>query len=117
MAGASSVHQDILRKHPEADLAVYAVWERSLPTDRRSEWPSEVLDDDRVVQFWDEQQATSRSLPPFADMKSLYHADAYALFGPDSRWDDGQDPTGLISAAPNILGRSGELRADLEPLL
>jgi len=97
-------------------VAVYAIWERSLPTDRRSEWPSEALDDPRVIQFWDEEQTTSRTVPPFADMKSLYHADAYALFGPDGRWQEGQDPTGLVSAAPNILGRSGTFRAELERL-
>ena len=110
------VHQEILRTNPSADLAVYAVWEPSLPTDARSEWPSDVLDDPRVLQFWDDARSTSQSLAAFSEIENLLHADAYALFGPEATWRNAQ-PTGLVAAAPNILGRSDALRGQLGRIL
>ena len=54
MNGARWVQEDILTKHKDADLKVYAIWFSMYPTDRREAWPADILTDPRVVNIWDE---------------------------------------------------------------
>ena len=116
LAGASWLHQEILKKNPEAPLRVYAVWEKALPTDSRSEWDSTVLSDPRVVHFWDAERLVSQTIASEGNSAQVAgHLDEYFVFGPEGRWDD--TPAGLRDAGRNILGRSSQLREALVPLL
>ena len=54
------MQEEILDKHPDADLKVYAVWFSMYPTDERDNWPSDILTDDRVVHYWDETRSVGR---------------------------------------------------------
>jgi hypothetical protein len=54
------VRSEILEKHPDANMKVYAVWFRNLWTDARFMWRSSVLDDPRVVNFWDSGKAAGK---------------------------------------------------------
>ncbi|MEO7836602.1 MAG: hypothetical protein ABIS21_03040 [Acidimicrobiales bacterium] len=116
LTGASWFHQEILNKNPDTKLKVYAVWEQALPTDTRSAWDDTVLDDPRVVHYWDAERLVSRALAQ-AEMSSQggAHLDAYFVFGPDARWDG--SPSGLLGAGRGILGRSGELKDALATVL
>lgn len=116
ITGASSVQQDILEANPTAGLRVYAVWERALATDSRSEWDGSVLADQRVTHFWDEAREVKRALAPLAERRSeAGHPDEYFLFGPEATWDEA--PSGLRDSGQNILGRSGELRSAVDELV
>lgn len=60
VAGARWVRSEILEKHPEAKIEVYAVWFRNVPADTRFLWPSGALDDPRVVNLWDDEKTAGR---------------------------------------------------------
>lgn len=110
------VQQEILEQNPAASIRVYAVWERALATDGRSEWDGSVLADPRASHFWDESRAINSALAPLAENRSRGgHPDEYFLFGPESTWD--VTPSGLRDTGQNILGRSGELKAAVAELL
>lgn len=90
-----------------------------LPTDSRSEWDPNVLDDGRVLSLWDEgrlvgtwlagqSRVAIESLGPFV-------WDAFLLFGPDARW--GSAPTGLIATGVPVIGESGKLTSAVRSLL
>ena len=50
------MRSDILEKHRDAKIQIYAIWFRNLPMDFRFTWPSTALDDPRVANFWDAQK-------------------------------------------------------------
>ena len=54
------MQKKILEKNPKLDVAVYAVWFNMIPTDARSEWPTDRLADSRVTHFWDAQKVAGR---------------------------------------------------------
>ena len=49
-----------MKKHPELDVEVYAVWFSMVATDERERWLPELLDDPRVRHFWDEEKVAGR---------------------------------------------------------
>ena len=90
-----------------------------LPTDSRSQWDDELLDDPRVTHLWDEAGTAGRW---FADPDNLglrYPGpvvwDAFLLFDRQARWD--RTPSNLASSGWTVIGRTDELKAALEPLL
>lgn len=97
-------------------MRVYAVWERALPTDSRAEWDDTVLDDPRVVHYWDPERLVSAALVTREDaQQSGAHLDQFFVFGPEASWDAA--PTGLRDTGRNILGRSDQMQDALAPLL
>jgi hypothetical protein len=91
------------------------VWELALPGDSRRAWDGRVLDDPRVIQFWDEDRLTAQSLAGFLDQSSAAHPDAYFLFAREAQWKD--SPSGLVDFGQNVIGRSDELKRALAPLI
>ncbi len=86
------MQNEILEKHKSPDLVVYAVWFGMIPGDQRAAWPDALLDDPRVVEFWDEDRVLGRWLAAqssFQD-KGLVGGgvmwDTFLLFGRESRW-------------------------------
>ena len=47
-------------KYPDADIQVYAVWFDVLTGDDRSQWKSNLLNDPRVTEYWDDAQSVGR---------------------------------------------------------
>lgn len=113
LTGASWVQQNILEKHPEADLRVHVVWFNMLPGDSRDGWDADVLADPRVTHHWDEGRVVGRALVDPLDYDGGPIVwDAYAVYGPDAEWDD--EPAG---AGWTVIGRTDQLQRDLEPYL
>jgi hypothetical protein len=119
VTGASWVRQSILARHASADLEVYAVWMPMLPTDSRSEWDASVLADPRVSEFWDEDLTLGSWLADSDHLDLGFGGpvvwDAYLLFGPEARWEE--RPTHLVGFGSPVIGRTSELRREVEPLL
>jgi hypothetical protein len=111
--GARWVQEDVLTKHEDADLEVYAIWFSMYPTDRRELWPADILTDSRVVHYWDDRkQVGTWYAERFNEMKSTVEPtstdlggpilwDAYLVYGPESRWNDA--PSGLRRWGRTIL--------------
>ena len=114
------MQEEILDKHPDADLKVYAVWFSMYPTDERDNWPSDILTDDRVVHYWDETRSVGRwymerigeidsmRAPQTSGLAGNILWDADLVYGPESRWD--QAPTGLRRWGRTILRTQDGLR-------
>lgn len=112
------MQQNILEKHPAADLRVYAVWLPMLATDARSEWDPSLLDDPRVQHFWDERRVAGEWLADPDHIDLDYPGpivwDAYLLFRPGARWQD--SPTELASAGWTLIGTADKLGRDFAAL-
>jgi hypothetical protein len=107
-------------------LRVYAVWFNMYPGDARAKWPSTLLTDARVVQYWDEPRALGTlylsHLPAMIDRSAdgtLTPAadamwDAFYLYGRDERWDEAV-PTPVVWGYP-IMPTRDSLAHALEAL-
>ena len=116
LTGASWLQQEVLSRNPDSKLAVYAVWEKGLPTDSRAEWDGSVLADRRVDHFWDPDRVVREALAAQGDaQESRAHLDQFFVFGPEANWAG--SPSGLLETGRSILGRSDEVRKALTPLL
>jgi hypothetical protein len=116
--GASWVRTHILDAHPYAKLTVYAIWLPMLAGDSRGDWDAHVLDDRRVVSFWDGSRLAGHW---FAD-----HSigglggpggvvwDAYLAFGKGSRW--ASKPGGVLASGSDIIDHTNGLDENFIPL-
>jgi hypothetical protein len=98
------VQKEILDANPGANVRVYAVWFNMLPRDSRSGFPSDLLTDHRVTQFWDEHHLVGTAFAPLADWHKGVLWDAYFLYPRAARWE-----SGAASAPPKVQSEaSGE---------
>jgi hypothetical protein len=116
LAGASSVRSDILAKHPDAPLIVYAIWTDKLFRDSRSQWDAGGLTDHRVVHFWDGRDISGSWFVHHLPGYQGNDWDAYALFGPDATWTDSTLPAVVVSGS-NIIDRFDALRVAVSRVL
>ncbi len=118
MAGASWVQQHILEANPALDLQVYAIWVPILPTDKRSRWDDDLLNDPRVTHLWDQGSAVGGWFADPATLGLRYPGlvmyDAFLLFGREARWDD--VPSNLLASGWTVIGTTDELEAALNAL-
>lgn len=90
-----------------------------IPTDARSRWgwTAGVLEDSRVLHFWDEKKKVGRYFagkdPDTDDPDVVW--DAYYLYGPDAEWTTKPEP--LISDGATVRNEADELKSRLMPLL
>jgi hypothetical protein len=63
LEGASAV-EDVLKRHPDSQIVVFAVWEPMLSTDwsKPGTGPLKRLSDNRVQQFWDADHTVAAAL-------------------------------------------------------
>jgi hypothetical protein len=125
--GARWVQEDILTKHKDADLEVYAIWFSMYPTDLRERWPAEILTDPRVVHYWDDaknvgkwygdrfREMESSVAPNSSGLGAPVLWDAYLVYGPEARWDEA--PTGLRRWGRTILRTQDALRQSVDDVL
>jgi hypothetical protein len=116
LLGASWARQHILEAHPDAKVTVYAIWMPMLSGDSRSEWDSNVLNDQRVVSLWDGKRLAGTW---FADRQIAglggrgYPVwDAYFAFGKSDR--SLEKP---LAAGSDIIDNTRGLEQRFVPLL
>jgi hypothetical protein len=114
------VQEELLDKHPDANVRVYAIWFSMFGTETRDDWPADVLTDSRVTHWWDEGKTVGRwYMPRIEEMRETMSPqsagfagnvlwDAYLVYGPDARWDAA--PTGLRRWGRTILKTQDGLR-------
>ncbi len=110
------MQDEILEPHPEADIAVYAVWFNMLFTDQRSRWDEDLLSDDRAIHFWDEPKEVGswyarQGAYPFGTVAW----DIYFLYGREAVWTESPEP--LVSSGFPVIGQSAALMEALQPYL
>jgi len=117
--GASWVRTHILNAHPHAKLTVLAVWLPMLPGDSRSAWDSNVLDDPRVISFWDGNRIAGKW---FADRSTGGLRgpggivwDAYFAFPKRARWQT--EPQHVLASGSDIIDHTDGLQQLFIPLL
>jgi hypothetical protein len=106
------VQNEILSKHPAADLDVYVVWFNMFPGDARWRWDGDGMTDPRVVHYWDEQKSVGTWFSANLTERGSPTWDFYALYPPDAR-----DLATPSSMGGTIIGRRAELQSALGPLL
>ena len=100
----------MLAKQPSAKLKVYAVWFNMMTSDQRSQWPSKLLTDSRVVHFWDDKKLLGNWYSMFKEFsKASGDAvwDAFFVYDSKSQWTD--QPSGLIGWGSTIIGNKNRL--------
>ena len=115
-AGAREVLTEILQENPSEPVAVFAVWFAVLGPDSASQVDTSLLDDPRVIHYWDSGGDVSAFLTRHADQLDLPEDglfwDAYLLFGPDSRWE--AVPTRLVGWGAPVVNTMEELTTRLD---
>jgi hypothetical protein len=112
------VWAEILDKHRSANLRVYVIWFSMIPTDARSRWrlTGHVIDDARVVHFWDEQRVVGRW---FAEQARWDEGDVmwdvFFLYGPEAEW--GERPSEPLAHGGTIENAAAELVRQVDTLL
>ena len=107
------MRSEILEKHPDAKIEVYAVWFRNLWTDARFLWPSSALDDPRVGNFWDAQKAAGRWYAANLTRRGVtIEWDAWAFYAPGKTFSD---PS--VDWGRTIVETRERLAADVEILM
>ncbi len=86
-----------------------------LPTDSRSRWDDHILNDPRVLHFWDEQRVSGRVFAEYGMAQGPIAWDVYLLFPPQGRWHE-RPPEPIGSGAP-VIGVTDQLDAELAPFL
>jgi hypothetical protein len=121
------VQENILTKHKDTDLAVYAIWFNMYPSDMRERWPADMLTDSRVVHYWDEpknvgrwygerlREMESTVAPNSVENEGPVLWDVYLVYGPEARWDAA--PTGLRRWGRTILKTQEGLHQTVADLL
>jgi len=90
-----------------------------LAGDSRGAWDPHVLDDPRVVSFWDRSRLAGKW---FADHSTGGLGspgdvvwDAYLAFGKGSRWQ--REPSGLVASGSDIIDNTSGLEQHFIPVL
>lgn len=100
-------------------MTVFAIWLPMLAGDSRSAWDSNVLDDRRVIEFWDGDRIAGKW---FADKQlgglggpGSIVWDAYYAFPSTSTWTS--EPSGTLAAGSDIIDNVSGLEHNFVPLL
>ena len=104
---------------------MFVVWFRMYPGDAESRWPREILNDDRVIQMWDEPKAAGRwFMTHLSDLKPSRGGDgqfpqqvdalwdSYLLFDRSATWTD--TPNGLLSWGFTVMRTKAQLAKDFD---
>ena len=106
------MQNELLVKHPSANVRVYAVWEPVLPGDSANGWDPKVLNDPRVTNYWDPHLLLSRWLGEHVTHSGAIVWDHYFLYGPNASWTDAPGP--LVGDGGDVIHVTGQLRAQFD---
>ena len=119
------IEQEILAKHPDGDVQMYAIWTAALPDDDVSELDASLFSDSRVSQFWDVTGEVGKWFPqrewgPVQKVAGPVAFDVFFLFGPDASWGDFPGPLASFGGGgttmSTIMRARGDLNRDLSRL-
>ena len=82
---------NVMKKYPEADFQVYAVWFNMLSSDRKDRVKLSLIPDNRVKHYWDEDKQLGKWISKnLGDCKHLgaIDWDSYYLFDENATWGD-----------------------------
>ena len=113
------MQSDILEASQSPNLRVYVVWFSMIPTDARSRWnwTGGVLDDPRVLHYWDEQKKVGRFYAG-KDSESVDPDvvwDTFYLYGSDAKWTE--TPDHELATGMSVRSKFDTLKNTLSPLL
>ncbi len=95
---------------------MYAIWEPTLHTDRRSKWDDHLLNDPRVTHPWGEDKVSGAFFGAEYEHRSTWiQWDAYYLFDRGVRWSQASDK--LLGSGRTVIARSNDLEREISPLL
>jgi len=107
------VRSEVLEKHPDSKIQVYAIWFRNLWTDARFFWLSSALDDPRAINFWDPEKTAGKWYAANVTRRgAVIEWDAWILYEPGKGFSD--PPLGW---GRTIIDTRKALRADVDNLL
>ncbi len=89
--GARWVQENMLEAHAEEKFRMIVIWEPMLPSDGSSRMKPSMLDDERLVQYWDQERVTGKWYTANAkDCPNLGAVawDAFYVYGADGKWDE-----------------------------
>jgi len=109
------VQNEILRKNPNANVRVFAVWLPALGGDSAQSWDPKVLNDPRVVNYWDPSEAVSLWFGQHVTHTQDIIWDHYILFRPDATWSDVPGPA--LGDGGDVIGVADQLRTQIRPFL
>ena len=113
------MQSEILNTNQSSNLRVYAVWFSMIPTDARSRWnwTGGILDDPRVLHYWDEKKKVGRFYagkdPESDDWDVVW--DTFYLYGSDARWIE--KPDRELATGMTVRSEFETLKTALVPLL
>ena len=112
------MQKEILEANPTSKLRVYVIWFSMIPTDSRSRWnwTGGILEDSRVVHFWDEKKKAGRffaNKDPETDDPDVVW-DAYYLYGPEAQWLAKPEP--LLASGSTVIDEFEKLKAQFASL-
>jgi len=108
------VRNNILEKYPDAPISVYAVWVPQLGASR-GDVDVGLFDDERVRSYWDPQELAGLAIADDVEAFEFTPWDAYTLYGPDARWEDG--PPEPIDWAMPVVSETDRLSQSVEGLV
>ena len=110
---------DILDENLAAEIAVHVIWFSVLGGDERSEIRTELLPDERVTHYWDDDGEISAFFGAHADELGVPSSgllwDAYLLFAPGGTWDDLPPP--LVAFGAPVVNEREQLEAAVGALI
>lgn len=108
------MQEELLETNPDADVAVYAVWEPMLGGRRTNALEATgLLPDPRVRHFWNEDFIVGNHYSEAAFGRTAW--DIYFLYGPDAVWEERPEP--LISSGFTVIGQRRQLQEDFSAIL
>lgn len=119
LAGSSAV-EAVLRRHPNSNVRVFAVWEPMLPTDwgRPNTHVLARLSDPRVIQVWDKDHVIAGLVEKGADGRSPaccsrngHWWDVIAAYPPAAMWTGSAPAPDLLNGT--VVHAAPELEAQL----
>jgi hypothetical protein len=108
------VQTDVLERHPELPLKVYAVWFHMVWTDSRGRWPEHLIFDPRVEHFWDEEKVLGRWYSRQISDGEHVVWDTFLLYPPGARLTT--RPNRMLAVGATIIEARDELRQAVEKL-
>ena len=112
--GSNTAHDGHVSLPVDADLRVYIVWLPVMPLDSRFD-VADVLADERVTHFWDNEQVVSEGLATAYGTPGELVWDAFFVFSPDATWGD-RPPQPLGRRSP-VVEYMATLKSLLRPYL
>lgn len=103
------MRSNILGKYPSVPARVYVVWFAMLPGDSRELVDRRVLNDPRVINYYDPKRVVGAWFGSHGESGGGIVWDAYFLYGPDAAW--AEEPAPLLSSGGSVIGSSGDLAA------